>query len=118
MYGQHSQPAQLAASNQLWMPTASMTGQYQIWPHTYGGDKDLRTHASLVSMSPLSEQAMAKSVHIRLAATNDVGTYRLGSRSCPAYIKGHSTETTLLSVHDHIIKTMSLQQVACLTLFD
>ena len=29
-----------------------------------------------------------------------------------------STETTLLSVHDHIIKVMSLQQVTCLTLLD
>ena len=35
-----------------------------------------------------------------------------------AYIKSHSTETTLLSVHDHIIKAMSLQQVTCLTLLD
>ena len=35
-----------------------------------------------------------------------------------AYTKGHSTETTLLSVHDHIIKAMSLQQVTCLTLLD
>jgi exonuclease III len=35
-----------------------------------------------------------------------------------AYIKGHSTETTLLSVHDHIIKAMSLQQITCLTLLD
>ena len=35
-----------------------------------------------------------------------------------AYIKGYSTETTLLSVHDHIIKAMSLQQVTCLTLLD
>ena len=35
-----------------------------------------------------------------------------------AYIKHHSTETTLLSVHDHIIKAMGLQQVTCLTLLD
>ena len=35
-----------------------------------------------------------------------------------AYIKGHSTKTTLLSVHDHIIKAVSLQQVTCLTLLD
>jgi len=30
----------------------------------------------------------------------------------------HSTETTLLSVHDHIIKAMSHQKVTCLTLLD
>ena len=37
-----------------------------------------------------------------------------------AYIKCHSTETTLLSVHDHLIKATSLQQVqvTCLTLLD
>ena len=29
-----------------------------------------------------------------------------------------STETTLLFVHDHLIKAMSLQQVTCLTLLD
>ena len=37
---------------------------------------------------------------------------------CIAYIKHQSTETTLLSVHDHIIKAMSHQQVTCLTLLD
>ena len=35
-----------------------------------------------------------------------------------AYIKHHSTETALLSVHDHIIKAISHQQVTCLTLLD
>jgi len=35
-----------------------------------------------------------------------------------AYIKHHSTETTLLSVHDHIIKAMNHQQVTCFTLLD
>jgi hypothetical protein len=35
-----------------------------------------------------------------------------------AYLKSHSTETTLLSVHDHIVRAMSLQQVSCLCLLD
>jgi len=35
-----------------------------------------------------------------------------------AYIKHHSTETTLLSVHDHIIKATSHQEVTCLTFLD
>jgi len=34
------------------------------------------------------------------------------------YIKHHSTETTILAAHDHIIKAMSHQHVACLTLLD
>jgi len=33
-------------------------------------------------------------------------------------IKHHSTETTLLSVHDHIVKAISHQEVTCLTLLD
>jgi len=35
-----------------------------------------------------------------------------------AYLKLHSTETTFLSVHNHIIRAMSHQQVTCLTLLD
>jgi hypothetical protein len=31
-----------------------------------------------------------------------------------AYVKSHSTETTLLRVHDYIIRAISLQQVTCL----
>jgi len=33
-------------------------------------------------------------------------------------MKHHSNETTLLSVHDHVIKAMSHQKVTCLTLLD
>jgi len=33
-------------------------------------------------------------------------------------MKHHSSENTLLSVHDHIIKAMNHQQVTCLTLLD
>jgi hypothetical protein len=35
-----------------------------------------------------------------------------------AYIKFHSTETALLSLHDHIIKAMGQQQITCLSLLD
>ena len=35
-----------------------------------------------------------------------------------AYTKYHSTETTLLAVHDHTIRAISQQQVTCLTLLD
>jgi hypothetical protein len=34
------------------------------------------------------------------------------------YIKFHSTKTALLSLHDHIIKTMGQQQILCLCLID
>ena len=35
-----------------------------------------------------------------------------------AYTKFHSTETALLAVHDHIIRSISQQQVSCLCLLD
>ena len=35
-----------------------------------------------------------------------------------AYVKFHSTETALLSLHDHIIKSMSLQRITGLCLLD
>jgi hypothetical protein len=36
----------------------------------------------------------------------------------PAYIKSHSIGTTVLYVHDHLIKAMGLPQVTCLNLLD
>jgi len=57
-------------------------------------------------------------VKLRLAdylSTNNL----LNSFDQSAYIKHHSTKTTLLSVHNPIIKDMSYQiQVTCLTLLD
>jgi hypothetical protein len=35
-----------------------------------------------------------------------------------AYIKFHSTETALLSLHDHVIKAVGQQQITCLCLLD
>jgi len=56
-------------------------------------------------------------LHLRLAdylsANNLLNSFQF------AYIKHYSTETTLLSVHDHnIIKAMSHQQITCLKLLD
>jgi len=48
----------------------------------------------------------------------ELSTNNLPNSFQSAYIKLHSTETTLLSVHDHIIKAMSHQQVTCLNLLD
>lgn len=36
----------------------------------------------------------------------------------PAYVKTHLTETTLRSIHDCSIRTMSLKQITCLCLTD
>jgi len=35
-----------------------------------------------------------------------------------AYTKHHSTETTLIALHDDLIKAMDKQEVTCLTLLD
>jgi hypothetical protein len=55
---------------------------------------------------------------VKLRLTDYLSTNNLLNPFQSAYIKHHSTETTLLSVHDHIIKAMSHQQVTCLTLLD
>ena len=55
---------------------------------------------------------------VKLRLTDYLSSNNLLNPFQSAYIKHHSTETTLLSVHDHIIKAMSHQQVTCLTLLD
>ena len=55
---------------------------------------------------------------VKLRLVDHLSTNNLLNSFQSAYIKHHSTETTLLSVHDHIINAMSHQQVTCLTLLD
>ena len=47
-----------------------------------------------------------------------VSSYKLFNSFQSAYLKSHSPETAHLSVHDHIIRAMSLQQITCLCLLD
>ena len=63
-------------------------------------------------MSKLTERI------VKLRLTDYLSNNNLLNPFQSAYIKCHSTQTTLLSVHDHLIKAMSLQQVTCLTLLD
>ena len=42
----------------------------------------------------------------------------LSNNNLLSFFKHHSTETALLSVHDHIIRAISHQQVTCVTLLD
>jgi len=63
-----------------------------------------------------SDQNLRKEDEIRLVY--DLYTNNLLNFFQSAYIKHHSTETDLHSVHDHIIKAMSHQQVTCLTILD
>jgi len=47
----------------------------------------------------------------KLRLVDHLSTNNLLNSFQSAYIKHHSDETTLMSVHDHIIKAMSHQQV-------
>jgi hypothetical protein len=49
---------------------------------------------------------------------NHLSSNKLLNSFQSTYLKSHFTETTLLSVHDHIIRAMSLQHAICLCLLD
>jgi hypothetical protein len=59
-------------------------------------------------LSKLTERIVKHRLMNHLSEINLVNSFQ------SAYVKSHSTETTLLSVHDYIIRAMSLQQVTCL----
>jgi len=67
------------------------------------------SHLSL--LSKLTERVVKNRLTAHLSANN-----LLNYQS--AYTKHHSTESTLLAVHDHIIKSMSEQKVTALCLLD
>ena len=50
--------------------------------------------------------------------TNFISNNNLLNSSQSAYTNYHYTETTLLAVHDHIIRAISQQQITCLCLLD
>ena len=50
--------------------------------------------------------------------TKFISDNNLLNSSQSAYTKYHSTETTLLAVHDHVIRAISQQQITCLCLLD
>jgi len=64
----------------------------------------------------LTSHCCQNSLKLRLADYLSINNMLNSFQS--AYIKHHSTETTLLSVYDHIIKAMNHQKVICLTLHD
>ncbi len=77
--------------------------------------KNLANYRPISHLSFLSELT-EKVVKLRL--TEYLSGNNLLNSFQSAYIKHHSTETTLLSVHDHIIKAMGRLQVTCLTLLN
>jgi hypothetical protein len=70
---------------------------------------------------PVSHLSFLSKLTERIAKNrlmNHLSSNKLLNSFQSAYLKSHSTETTLLSVHDHIVRAMSLQQVSCLCLLD
>jgi hypothetical protein len=71
-----------------------------------------RPVSHLSFLSKLTERIVNHRLMNHLSENNLLNSFQ------SAYVKSHSTETTLLSVHDYIIRAMSLQQVTCLCLLD
>ena len=70
-----------------------------------------RPISNLSFLSKLTERAVKEQITEHLS-TNSMFAFQ------SAYTKFHSTETTLLSVHDHLIPAMDKQQVTGLALLD
>ena len=77
--------------------------------------EDLSNYRPISHLSFLSKLT-ERVVKIRL--TQHLSSNNLLNKFQSAYTKHHSTESTLLAVHDHIIKAMSQQQVTALCLLD
>jgi hypothetical protein len=71
-----------------------------------------RPISHLSFLSKLAERAVKSRLTDHLTRNNLLNSFQ------SAYTKFHSTESTLLAVHDHIIQSMSLQKVTALCLLD
>ena len=78
----------------------------------FGQRKSYLLSSYLSFLSKLTERVVKLRLTEYLSGNNLLNSFQF------AYSKHHPTETTLLSVHDHIIKAMGRQQVTCLTLLD
>ena len=73
---------------------------------------NLRPVSNLQYVSKLTERAVFDQVHIHLT------THDLYPKLQSAYRRGHSTETTLLKIHNDILIAMDRRHVILLVLFD
>jgi Reverse transcriptase (RNA-dependent DNA polymerase) len=82
----------------------------------YNLDKDdlsnYRPISHLSFLSKLTERVVKNRLTQHLSTNNLLNSFQ------SAYTKHHSTESTLLAVHDHLIKAMSQQHVTALCLLD
>ena len=79
-------------------------------------DKEQFAHYRPVSNLSFLSKIIEKVVKSRL--DTHLTTNSLYNKFQSAYSKFHSTESTLLSVHDHLIRAISKQQLTCLCLLD
>ena len=89
-----------------------------VHPHLKKANLDKEDLSNYRPISHLSFLSKLTERVVKLRLTEYLSNNNLLNPFQSAYIKHHSTETALLSVHDHIIKAMSHQQVTCLTLLD
>jgi len=71
-----------------------------------------RPISNLSFLSKLTERVVKDRLHKHMSSNSMYNAFQ------SAYTKFHSTETTLLSIHDHLTKAMDRQQVTGLTLLD
>lgn len=71
-----------------------------------------RPISNLSFLSKLAERVVSSRLHEHLSQ------HSLFNQFQSAYTKFHSTETTLLALHDHLIRAMTHQQITCLCLLD
>jgi hypothetical protein len=71
-----------------------------------------RPISHLSFLSKLTERVVKKRLTQHLSSNNLLNSFQ------SAYTKHHSTESTLLAVHDHLIKAMSQQKITALCLLD
>ena len=82
-----------------------------VHPHLKKPSLDKENPANYRPISHLSYLSKLTETVVKTRLTEHLSNNNLLNPFQSAYVKGHSTETTFLSVHDHIIKAISIQQV-------
>ena len=77
-------------------------------------NEDLTNYRPISNLSTISKitERVVKTRLNHLSSSSRLNPYQ------SAYSKNYSTETTLLSLHDHLSNAIAHQQVSCLCLFD
>ena len=105
----------------LSLSTGTFPDQFKncsVHPHLKKSNLDKENLANYRPISHLSFLSKLTERVVKSRLTEYLSDNNLLNSHQSAYIKSHSTESALLSVHDHIIKAMSLQKVTALTLLD